>query len=83
MNHDISTKVATRVTREINNKGEMRISRLAAIISVELDPLVKLLKSTLRDHKKVCPAFHDEDGMCDCGANQWNSQVNDALNGKK
>jgi pantothenate kinase len=79
---DISTKIAKRVIKEINNKGETKISRMSAIIAIELEPVIELLHSTEKEHTKVCPTLKDEDEECLCGASKWNDRIDAVLHGE-
>lgn len=78
---DVCLKVATRVIKEINNRGEMRPERLAILVADELDSLLKIVRSLKKPHAKDCldlPAG----SKCICQSGGWNDKIDRALSGK-
>lgn len=56
--------------------------RIAAIIVLHAEPLLKLLQETRRECVPACAAYGNyqppyED--CTCGADAWNAQIDEAL----
>ena len=77
---------AAKAAKKIHMERYSSVERKAAIITVHAEPLLKLLKEASNGfHQQYCPLFNVVDGddtLCDCGAVEWHTRVQSAMNGR-
>jgi hypothetical protein len=71
---------AARAGVAIAESGRLSAHRAAEIITHYAEPLIVLLRQAKRSHSFVCESRKLEDNWgCSCGANEWNSRVEELL----
>lgn len=62
-------------------KRDDDVARVAAIVETFAAKLMLLIGRTRKDHDVICPkSFEDgDDEPCNCGADAWNAEIDDAL----
>jgi hypothetical protein len=89
--NDWAAKAASIIMGE-DRRARDAEERIAAIIALHAEPLVKLLRESKMEHnatylreendQEPCPKHYDEDAtVCTCGADKWNARIDEALNG--
>lgn len=81
--NDWARKAAERIVRSEPGMKAAGVERLAAIISIQFDPIEKLLRELKRTHRRYCPKSKDEDSVrpCTCGAATFNEKIDKVLLG--